>query len=200
MRFEHQGASPRIHPSATIAPTAVISGDVEIGEGCRVLHGAVLTADGGPVTLGRNVIVMENSVLRGVASAPLVIGDHSLVGPGASVSGAHIAREVFLATGSRVFNGARIGARSEVRINGIVHLRTVLPPGSTVPIGWVAVGDPARILPADRHEEIWEVQRELDFPGFVFGLDRETPDLMVQLTERYGGRLARHADDRRLED
>jgi hypothetical protein len=33
----------------------------------------------------------------------------------------------------------------------------------------------------------------------VFGLDRETPDLMVQLTERYGAALARHAEDRRVD-
>ncbi len=50
-------------------------------------------------------------------------------------------------------------------------------------------------LPSERHDEIWAAQKELDFPGYVFGLDRETPDLMVQLTERYGRSLARHADD-----
>ena len=117
----------------------------------------------------------------------------------ASVSGAVVEEEVFLATGTRVFNGARLGARSEVRINAVVHLRTTLPQDSTVPIGWVAVGDPVQILPPDRHEEIWAAQRELDFPGYVFGLDRDTPDLMVQLTERYGRGLSRHAQDRRLE-
>ena len=51
----------------------------------------------------------------------------------------------------------------------------------------------------DRHEEIWALQKDLDFPGFVFGLDRATPDLMIQLTERYGAALARHALDRRLD-
>ena len=122
-----------------------------------------------------------------------------LVGPMASISGATIGDEVFLATGTRVFNGARIGERSEVRINAVVHLRTVLPPETVVPIGWVAVGDPVQILPPDRHEEIWAAQKELDFPGYVFGLDRDTPDLMVQLTERYGRSLARHADDRQLD-
>ena len=54
--------------------------------------------------------------------------------------------------------------------------------------GWVEM-DP---------EEIWAAQQELDFPGYVFGLDRETPDLMVQLTERYGRSLARHRSDRML--
>ena len=199
MRFEHLGAQPRIHPDAVVASTAVISGDVEIGADCQILHGAVITAEGGAITLGTNVIVMENALIRATSTNPVHIADHVLVGPMASVSGAVVEEEVFLATGTRVFNGARIGARSEVRINGVVHLRTTLPADSTVPIGWVAVGDPPQILSPDRHEEIWAAQRELDFPGYVFGLDRETPDLMVQLTERYGRSLARHADDRRVE-
>lgn len=199
MRFEHLGAQPRIHPDAVVAATAVISGDVEIGADCQILHGAVITAEGGPITLGANVIVMENALVRATATNPVHVGDHVLIGPMASVSGAVIEDEVFLATGTRVFNGARIGRRSEVRINGVVHLRTTLAPETTVPIGWVAVGDPVQILPPERHDEIWAAQRELDFPGYVFGLDRETPDLIVQLTERYGRSLARHADDRRVD-
>ena len=199
MRFEHLGAQPRIHADAVVAPTAVVSGDVTIGAGCQVLHGAVITAEGGPITLGEHVIVMENALIRASAAHPVHIGSHVLVGPTASIAGATVGDEVFLATGIRVFNGARIGDRSEVRIGAIVHLRTVLPPDSVVPIGWVAVGDPAQVLSPDRHDEIWALQKELDFPGYVFGLDRDTPDLMVQLTERYAAALARHAEDRRLD-
>lgn len=199
MRFEHLGAQPRIHPDAVVAATAVISGDVEIGADCQILHGAVITAEGGPITLGANVIVMENALIRATATNPVHIADHVLVGPMASISGAVVEEEVFLATGTRIFNGAHIGARSEVRINGVVHLRTTLPPETVVPIGWVAVGDPLQVLPPERHDDIWAAQRELDFPGYVFGLDRETPDLMVQLTERYGRGLARHANDRRVD-
>jgi carbonic anhydrase/acetyltransferase-like protein (isoleucine patch superfamily) len=193
---EHLGVSPRVHPDAVIAPGAVVSGDVTIGADCQVLHGAVISAEGGPIVLGEHVIVMENAVLRASSSDPLRVGDHCLVGPLASISGARIGDEVFIATGARVFNGAVIGDRSEVRINAVVHLRTVLPPESTVPIAWVAVGDPAELFPPDQHDAIWARQSQLDFPGYVFGLDRATPDLMVQLTERYARHLSRHAEDR----
>ena len=199
MRFEHLGAEPRIHPAAVIAPSAVISGDVTIGANSQVLHGAVITAEGGPITIGESVIVMENALIRASATDAVHVGDHVLVGPMASISGASVVDEVFLATGTRVFNGARIGERSEVRINAVVHLSTVLPAETVVPIGWVAVGNPPQLYSPDRHDEIWEAQKDLDFPGYVFGLDRETPDLMVQLTERYGRSLARHADDIRLD-
>src|SRR6187431_1531787 len=149
VKFEHLGASPRIHPDAVVAATAVISGDVTIGADCQILHGAVITAEGGVITLGENVIVMENALIRATSANPVHIGDHVLVGPMASVSGATVSDEVFLATGTRVFNGAKIGRRSEVRINAVVHLRTVLPPETVVPIGWVAVGTTVQILPPE---------------------------------------------------
>lgn len=181
--------APRIHPTARIASTALIEGDVRIGAHSRVLHGAVLTAGDGAIELGEHSIVMEQAVLRSTARFPLVIGDHCLIGPHVSVSGAHIGPEVFLATGATVFPGAVLGRGSEVRIHGVVHVRTILPDGATVPIGWVAAGDPAELFSPDRHDELWAVQRDLDFPGFVFGIDRDAPDAMVRLTERYADAL-----------
>jgi len=200
MIYTHLGVQPRIHPDATIAPTAVISGDVRIGPGCQVLHGAVITSEGSPVVLGDDSIVMENALVRASSAHAVHVGAHTLIGPMASIAGADIGAEVFLATGTRIFNGAVVGDRSEVRINAVVHVRTLLPPDTVVPIAWVAVGNPLQILPPDRHEEIWAAQKELDFPGYVFALDRQTPDLMVQLTERYGRSLSRHRTDRRVED
>ncbi|MDR2998892.1 MAG: gamma carbonic anhydrase family protein [Microbacterium sp.] len=198
MIYEHLGARPRIHDTAVVAPTAVISGDVEIGPNCQVLHGAVITAEGGPIVLGEHVIVMENALIRATAADAVHIGRNSVLGTLSSVAGADVGEESFLASGARVFNGARVGARCEIRVNAIVHRHCVLPDDTVVPIGWVAVGNPAQLLSPDRHEEIAAAQPELDFPGYVFGVDRDTPDLMVQLTERYARSLARHADDREV--
>lgn len=196
MLVEHQGRLPTIDPSAWVAPTAVLSGDVRVGADCRVLFGAVITDDGGPVELAEQVIVMENALIRGRARYPTHIGPQVIVGPHAHINGAEIEREAFLATGASVFPGARIGARAEIQIHGVVHVNTVLPEDGLVPIGWVAVGDPARILPPDQHDAIWEIQRELDFPGTVFGLPRDTPRLMAAVAGRYAETLAGHRSDR----
>ena len=87
-----------------------------------------------------------------------------------------------------------------MRINGVVQVRSTLPAGSLVPIGWIAVGDPAQILPPERHEEIWAIQQPLDFPRTVFGLERAPTGetIMPAMTQRYGRALARHLDDRIL--
>ena len=76
--------APRVAESAYIAPTAVLSGDVTVGAHSRVLFGAVVTAEGGPVEIGANCVIMENAVVRGVPRHPTRLGDHVLVGPHAT--------------------------------------------------------------------------------------------------------------------
>jgi carbonic anhydrase/acetyltransferase-like protein (isoleucine patch superfamily) len=185
MSTSEGNASPFIDPDAWVAPDATVAGDVRICAGSRIMNGARLVAEGGStIRIGRNCIVLENAVIRATSRHDCKIGDHCLIGPNTHVVGAEIEDEVFIATGAAVFHGAQVGHGSEVRVNGTVHLRTRLEPGSTVPIGWVAVGDPARILSADQHEAIWTIQKPLDFPGFVYGVDRNAPDVMKTITQR----------------
>lgn len=193
--YSHQGRTPTVDPSAWVADTAVLVGEVRIGAHARVLHGAALTDDGGRVTVGEYTIVMEQAVLRGTRAHPMNVADHCVIGVGAALTGAEVRSRVFVASGARVFNGAVLGEGSEVRINAVVHVNTVLADGATVPIGWVAVGDPVSILPPDRHDKIWAVQRELDFPGTVFGVDRDGEDPMGEITERWSRGLRSHSED-----
>lgn len=201
MLLEHRGKSPKIHETAYVAPTATICGDVTIGENSRVLFGAVLAAEGGPVELGDECVVMEGAVIRGTPNHPMRLGDHVLVGPRSHLVGCSVRDNAFLATGSTVFNGARIGAGAEVRINGVVHLKTVLPQDALVPIGWVAVGDPAEILPPAEHERIREIQEPLDFAGEVFGVEQAPAETMMpRVMRRYTKGLGRHLRDRIVDE
>ena len=82
MIITHAGIAPRIDPAAWVAPDATICGDVEIAAGARVLHGARIVGEaGGSIRIGRNVIVMENAVVRAGPRHPCSIGDHCLIGP-----------------------------------------------------------------------------------------------------------------------
>ena len=194
MIFAYGGHTSSIDPEAWIAPDATVSGNVVIGAGCRIMHGARIVAEsGGTIRMGRFCIVMENAVLRATPRHPCSLGDHCLLGPSSHVVGAQVEDEVFIATGASVFHGAVIGRGAEVRINGTVHLRSRLEPGATVPIGWVAVGDPAHILPPDRHDAIWAEQKPLDFPGFVYGVERSDPALMRSVTTKLSKLLSVHA-------
>jgi carbonic anhydrase/acetyltransferase-like protein (isoleucine patch superfamily) len=191
--IEHRGKSPSVHPSAYVAPTAVLCGDVVVGPDARILFGAVLTAEDGRVEVGARCVVMENALVRGRGKTPVVLGADVLVGPHAHVNGAVVGEGSFLATGCALFPGARLGRGAEVRIHGVVHVNTVLEDGALVPIGWVAVGDPARTLPPGEHDAIWAVQEGLDFPGTVYGLPRNAP--ARERMERQAAWFAAHRDD-----
>ena len=193
MLIEHRGRAPQVHPTAYVAPTAVLCGAVRVGPDARVLFGAVLTAEDGEISVGARCVVMENALVRGRAAHPAILGDDVLVGPHAHVNGARVGDGAFLATGSALFPGCVIGAGSEVRIHGVVHVNSVLPPGALVPIGWIAVGDPARILPPGEHEQIWAVQEGLDFPGTVYGLPRDAP--ATERMSRQAAWFGAHRDD-----
>ena len=197
MLVEHRGKRPSVDPSAYVAPTAVLCGDVRIGPDCRVLFGAVVSAEDGAVEIGARCVVMENALVRGRAKHPVKLGDDVLVGPHAHVNGSEVGDGCFLATGTSLFPGSRLGRGVEVRINGIVHVNSVLADGAMVPIGWVAVGNPARVIAPWDHDEIWRIQKLLDFPGTVYGLPREASarERMEQQTTWF----AAHRDDRILD-
>ncbi|MFI5664395.1 gamma carbonic anhydrase family protein [Streptomyces sp. NPDC051684] len=198
MLIEHRGKRPVVPESAYVAPSAVLCGAVVLGERARVLHGAVLTAEDGAVRTGRDVVVMENALVRGRAKTPAVLGDSVLIGPHAHINGARVEDEVFVATGVSMFPGSVAGTRSELRINSVLHVNSRLAPDSVVPIGWIAAGDPARLFSPDRHDELWEEQEGLDFPGTVYGVRRGTS--MREIMERQVDFYGAHREDRPLPD
>src|SRR6185312_322564 len=114
---EHRLKIPQVSESAYIAPTAVLSGDVTVGPHSRVLFGAVVTAEGGPVHIGANCIVMENAVVRGVPGHETSLGDNVIVGPHVHLTGCVVEGDSRIATGAVVFNGARIGMGAEVEFH-----------------------------------------------------------------------------------
>jgi carbonic anhydrase/acetyltransferase-like protein (isoleucine patch superfamily) len=196
MLIAHGSKHPEIAASAWVAPDATVCGEVIVGPGTRILYGARLIGEGGGrIRIGANCIIMENAVIRGSHRHPCTIGDHCLIGPNAHVAGAVLEDQVFVATGAAIFHGAHLGQGAEVRVHATVHLRTSLEPGATVPIGWVAVGDPASILPPDQHDRIWAVQEPLNFPESVYGLNRSTPDLMIEITRSLSETLGSHSGD-----
>jgi carbonic anhydrase/acetyltransferase-like protein (isoleucine patch superfamily) len=158
------------------------------------MYGAQIIAESGSITIGRECIVMENAVLRSSSRHCLKIGNNCLIGPNAHVVGCNIEDEVFIATGAAVFHSAFLGKGSEVRVNGVVHIKTRLSAGEFVPIGWVAVGDPAQAFPPGEHERIWEIQKPLDFPRTVYGFDRSDMT-MEKVTRRLSEVLDSHSTD-----
>jgi len=191
---------PKIHSSAYVAPTAVVSGDVAIGPGCAVLHGAVVTAEGAPLEIGERCVIMENAVLRASGGSalvfPLKVGDRCILGPHAYVCGATIGDGCFVASGAKIFNGATLEPGSGVALGGIVHVNSRLRAGTSVPMQHIAFGDPASVYPPDKAPEI---AAQMNFYADVFNLEAGD-DVRARAAEAYSKFLRKvHAQDSALE-
>jgi carbonic anhydrase/acetyltransferase-like protein (isoleucine patch superfamily) len=137
--FSFEGKSPRIHPSAFIAPTAVIIGDVIIEENASVWYNAVIRGDFSQIIIEKGANVQDNSVVHGTPMHPVTVGAGATIGHLATVHGATLGKECMIANGATVLDGAKIGARTMVAAGALV------PPDTEFPDEVIAVGVPAKI-------------------------------------------------------
>jgi gamma-carbonic anhydrase len=196
--IEHCGKRPQIHPTAYIAPNAVISGDVTVGANVKVLYGAVVTAEGAAIKIGAETIIMENAVVRASGGQkrqfPVTIGEYVLIGPHAYIAGAILNYRAFIGTGATVLNGAIIGQNASVAIGAIVHIQTRIPDETVVPLQHVVIGNPCKLYAPNQADEIIDELMRRNFREYVFGLTDEQI-----LAQQYGRNLALHLNDRLLD-
>jgi carbonic anhydrase/acetyltransferase-like protein (isoleucine patch superfamily) len=137
--YSFEGKRPSVHPSAFVAPTATLIGDVTIEEGASVWYGAVIRADYSPVIVRRGANVQDGAVLHGPPGTPTEVGPGATVAHNCVVHGAVLERECLVANGAIVLDGARIGARSLVAAGSVVSANQEIPPGV------LAAGVPAQV-------------------------------------------------------
>ncbi|MBM6601949.1 gamma carbonic anhydrase family protein [Priestia megaterium] len=200
MHIEHQKKKPIIHPSAWVASNAVICGEVIIEEDVYISYGAVIIAEGASIHIKKGTIIMENVVLksseRKTISSPLVIEEHTLIGPYAYLIGCTIGRKCFLAAGAKVYSKAYIGEQSIIGINGVVHIDTNLKAKTIVPTQHITVGDPAKIYPPDDTGKIAKEIESLNFLDTLFQVKDKTKDLKyIAALEQYRYMLFNHKRD-----
>jgi carbonic anhydrase/acetyltransferase-like protein (isoleucine patch superfamily) len=138
--FAFEGREPTISPTAWIAPTATLIGDVRVEDAASIWYGAVLRADFGPIIVRRGANVQDGSVLHGGMDPVTEIGEGVTIGHLCVVHGAVIEAEALIGNGSTVLDGAVIGSRA------LVAAGCTVPPGMQVPAGMLAVGTPARVI------------------------------------------------------
>ncbi|MCL4170935.1 UNVERIFIED_CONTAM: hypothetical protein GTU68_023384, partial [Idotea baltica] len=137
--FDLDGISPQIHPTAWIAPGAMVIGDVVLEEGASVWFNAVLRGDNERITIGARSNVQEACVLHTDPGFPLQIGEDVTLGHGAIVHGCTIGAGALVGMGATVLNGAKVGAGALIGANALVSEGTEIPAGS------LALGSPAKV-------------------------------------------------------
>jgi carbonic anhydrase/acetyltransferase-like protein (isoleucine patch superfamily) len=109
MVFERNGRRPELHPSAVVAASARIVGDVRVGRRCYIGDDVVLEGSDAPISLGSEVAVLAGTVIRAVGTFPVTIGDRTLIGRSSVLTGCRIGGSCCLASGVTVLPGAELG-------------------------------------------------------------------------------------------
>ena len=134
---EFNGKSPKIASSAFVSEAAYIVGDVEIGENSNIWPGAVIRADFGKITIGKNTSIEDNCVVHG--GTDVIIGDNTIIGHGAVVHCHRIGSNVLVGNNVSLLDGAEIGDFC------IIGAGSVVAPETKISEKSVAIGAPARI-------------------------------------------------------
>ena len=105
-----RGATPRVHESVFLAPTAAITGDVEMAERSSAFYGVSVRGDSAAIRVGERTNLQDNVVLHADADFPCTLGSGVSVGHSAVVHGATVGDDCLIGMSATVMNGARIGA------------------------------------------------------------------------------------------
>lgn len=173
MIIEFKGKRPKIGKDVFIAPTAVVIGDVEIGDGSSVWFNTVIRGDSDAIRIGRNTNIQDNCTIHIDEGKPAVIGDYVTVGHNVVVHGCTIEDYCLIGINSTVLNGAHIQRGSIVASNALVM------EGKTVGPYHLVAGVPAG-LKKELPETIVDVLKE---PADIYvkkARDFQTEMVMVE--------------------
>lgn len=131
--------TPDIHPSAFVAPGAVVRGEVHLAENSSVFYNAVLRGDRAPISIGEGTNIQDNCVVHVEYDLPVTVGKNVTVGHGAILHGCTVGDETLIGMGAIVLNGAQIGKSCLIGAGALVTQNAVIPDGC------MAVGSPARV-------------------------------------------------------
>ena len=140
-QFErHLRRQPTLGASVYLAKTAVVLGDVTLGEQSSVWYGAVLRGDINRIVVGHHTNIQDNAVLHLADDFPCIVGSWVTIGHSAVVHACTVGDECLIGMGSVILDGAEIGAQS------IIGAKALVPQGMKVPPGSLVLGMPAKVV------------------------------------------------------
>jgi carbonic anhydrase/acetyltransferase-like protein (isoleucine patch superfamily) len=165
MFIEFNGKHPKIAATAFVAPTAVVIGDVEVGEESSIWFGVVIRGDNGPIRIGARTSIQDNSVVHVSHGATTIVGDDCTIGHSVTMEDCVIENGALIGSNAVVLNGAVIGSRA------LIAAASVVAANARVPAETLNAGAPA------------VVKRKLE--GESLGWVTNTPASYVRLSRTY---------------
>ncbi len=157
MFYRFDGRQPVVGTGTYVSETAIVIGDVRIGERCYIGHGAILRGDYGAIEMGDEATVEEGAIIHAPPNECCSIGNGVVIGHGAIV---HAKR---LGDRSGVGMGAVLSIRSEVGRYSVVAEGAVVKREQRIPESVVVAGNPARKIKdvSEKDRDFWAYSRRL---------------------------------------
>ena len=126
---ELDGVRPTVGADVWLAPTAVLIGDVHVGDRASIWFGAVLRGDASRITVGERTSIQDNCVIHCADALPTEIGSDVVVGHGSLLEGCVIEDGAVVGMGSIVLQRARVGAKAVLGAGAVLSERREVGPG-----------------------------------------------------------------------
>lgn len=162
LRYALGDLRPAVDPTAWIAPTAVLIGDVRIGPGANIWFNCVLRGDTNPVIIGARTNIQDGTVMHvDHGDNPTIVGDDVTVGHAAILHACRVGHHAFIGMGTTVLDGA------VVEEGGMLAARGFLGPAKRIGAYELWMGSPAKFV---RHMDAAERARWADTVPHYMGL------------------------------
>lgn len=132
--------TPTLGQGSYIARTAVVLGDVTLGDHSSVWYNAVVRGDINRIVIGHHSNIQDNAVLHLADEFPCLIGDWVTVGHSAIVHACTIGNETLIGMGAVILDGAEVGNQC------LVGAKALVTPGTRIPDGSLVLGAPAKVV------------------------------------------------------
>ena len=144
-QLEHQldtflRKTPTLGQDVYLARSAVVLGDVTLGDQSSVWYNAVVRGDINRIVVGHHSNIQDNAVLHLADEFPCLIGDWVTVGHSAIVHACTIGNEALIGMGAVILDGAVIGSQC------LVGAKALVTPGTQIPDGSLVLGAPAKVV------------------------------------------------------
>lgn len=155
-----RGRTPKVAASAFVDETALLIGDVEIGEESSIWPGAVIRGDLGKIWIGSQTIVEDNCVIHsgapGSDTEDVHIGNRVIIGHGAVLNCRVVGNHVLIGMNATLLHGAEIGDFC------IIGAATLVGEGKIIPEYSLVLGVPGQIKGRPSEKQLWWVRKGYD--------------------------------------
>lgn len=132
--------TPTVGEGCFLAETAVLIGDVKIGDRTSIWYGAVLRGDVFHIRIGEDVSVQDNTVIHVTGGQhATIVGDRVTIGHSVVLHGCIVGDDCLIGMGAIIMDRAIIGK------NCVVGAGALVTPGTEIPEGHLALGSPAKV-------------------------------------------------------